>query len=415
MPERLDDTNRTMSGAPRRPLRVLALATTFPAVGGDGTPEFVLTLSNALVRAGLDVTVLVPRVAGGAATETIDGLRVRRFAYFPRRWEGLADGAIMANLRAERRRILEVGPLVAAFESAAWRETARSRPDVVHAHWVVPAGLVAWSLRRRFSVPYVVTAHGADAYVLNGTAPAAVKRRVLAGAAATVPVSQDIGAALGRLGPVHEPIPMGVDVEAIRAEVGPRRPEPGRILFVGRLVEKKGVDVLLQALARVPAASLVVVGDGPSRADLQALAGKVGVADRVTFRGQQPRREVLAELGRAALVAIPSQVGAGGDQDGTPVVLGEAMAAGAPVVVSDLGGLAENISDGDTGWVVPAGSVDALVAALTQAVADPAEASRRADRAGQALFGRLDLDSVGARYRDVLAAAAATASAPSRR
>ncbi len=144
-----------MSATGDSPLRILVLATTFPARAGDGTPEFVLTLSAALAASGAQVTAVVPRVPGGAANEVIDGVRVRRFAYFPRWFEGLDYGAIMANLRAHPWRILEVPPLMLAFTAAALRQVRRERPDVVHAHWIVPGGLIARLVLAFARVPYV--------------------------------------------------------------------------------------------------------------------------------------------------------------------------------------------------------------------------------------------------------------------
>ena len=395
-----------MPATPDRPLRVLVLATTFPAHSGDGTPEFVLTLSSGLAAAGAEVTAIVPRVPGAAPEEVMDGVRVVRFSYFPERWEGLADGAIMPNLRADPKRWAEAPPLVGRLYQAAAKEVRRQRPDVVHAHWIVPAGLVARALHRRYAVPFVVTAHGADAYTLRGKGPSRLKATALQAASSTVPVSEAIAAELAPLAPVEAPIPMGVDGPRIRDEVGDRQPEPGRILFVGRLVEKKGIDVLVRALADVPGGRLVVVGDGPQRAELEALVGRLDLSDRVTFLGQCAREEVMAELARAAVVAIPSQVGAGGDQDGTPVVLGEAIAAGAPVVVSSLGGLAEHVTDGESGRVVAPGSADELAAALRDLLADPSAADRLAATALARFDGTLDLASVADRYRKILDGAA---------
>ena len=397
-----------MNPVPGAPLRVLVLATTFPAVAGDGTPEFVLTLSGALARSGAEVTAVVPRVPGAARSEVVDGVRVRRFAYFPRRWEDLAHGAIMPNLRAKPRRWLQVAPLVLAFQLAAIRAVRRERPDVVHAHWILPAGIVAMLLRRATKLPYVITVHGADAYTLRSGPALRVKRAVVRRAAATVPVSTAIGNEVAKLGPVSTAVPMGVDVESIRAAVGGRRPEPGRVLFVGRLVEKKGVNVLLSAAADVPAARIVIVGDGPIGPELRAQAASLGIAERVEFVGARTRAEVMAELARAAVVALPSQVGAGGDQDGVPVVLGEAMAAGVPVVASDIGGLAEYVSDGDTGRLVPPGSVPELAAALGELIADPDAAEKLAVAASDRMAGSLDLAYVEKRYSRVLAEAAAS-------
>ena len=395
-----------MNPVPGAPLRVLVLATTFPAVAGDGTPEFVLTLSGALARAGAEVTAVVPRVPGAAPNEVVDGVRVRRFGYFPRRWEDLAHGAIMPNLRAKPARWLQVAPLVLAFQLAAIRAVRRERPHVVHAHWILPAGIVAMLLRRTTKLPYVITVHGADAYTLRSGLALRIKRAVVRRAAATVPVSTAIGNEVAKLGPVSAAVPMGVDVESIRAAVGVRRPEPGRVLFVGRLVEKKGVNVLLSAAAEVPAARIVIVGDGPIAPELRAQAASLGIADRVEFLGARSRAEVMAELARAAVVTLPSQVGAGGDQDGVPVVLGEAMAAGVPVVASDIGGLAEYVSDGETGRLVPPGAVPELATALGELVADPNAAEKLAVAASERMAGSLDLAYVEKRYSRVLAEAA---------
>jgi colanic acid/amylovoran biosynthesis glycosyltransferase len=389
-----------------RPLRVLVLATTFPAQAGDGTPEFVLTLSSALARRGAVVSTIVPRSAGALRHEVMEGVEVHRFPYFPRRWEGLADGAIMPNLQKNKWRWLEVIPLLACFLVTTWRHVRSDRPDVIHAHWIVPAGLVAAVLRPLTGVPYVVTAHGADAYTLRGGVVRRLKKLVLRRAAASVPVSGEIGALLADLGPVTSPVPMGVDVARIRSEAGERRPEPGRILFVGRLVQKKGVDLLLEAASRLPEARAVIIGDGPLRGKLEDLASELGVSGRTEFLGQQPRQDVMSQMARAAILVLPSQVGAGGDQDGVPVVLGEAMAAGVPVVASEIGGLGEHVENAVNGLVVPGGDSQALSRALRQLLDDPTLGEALAARAHSDLAGTLDLDVVSRRYFEVLSGAA---------
>ena len=242
------------------------------------------------------------------------------------------------------------------------------RPEVVHAHWIVPAGLVAWMLRRLSGAPYVVTVHGADAFTLTSGPASWLKRVVVRGL--RLDRARQRGDRAGPspgVGPSLLPLPMGVDVASIRAEVGPRRPEAGRILFVGRLVEKKGVDVLCAAVAKVPGVHLVVAGGGPLRSQLLEQAEALGHRrpDRASS-GRAARAEVMAELARAAVVAIPSRVGADGDADGVPVVLGEAMAAGVPVVVSRQGGLAEHVTDGVNGLLTEPGSVDELAATLSR-------------------------------------------------
>jgi len=382
--------------------RVLVLATTFPASAGDGTPEFVLTLSQELVKQGARVTVVTPRVPGGRRVDVIDDVSIRRFRYFPSRWEDLADGAIVPNLKARPSRWLQVIPLVFALWWVGRREARRVRADVIHAHWIVPAAFVARLLRR----PYVVTAHGADAYALTGGVFDLAKKFALSRAVSVVPVSEAIGDRLAQLGcRPHAAVPMGVDIGSIEVLVGHREPVPGRVLFVGRLVDKKGIDDLIRSLVDVPQAHLRIVGDGPSRTSLEALASAEGVANRVQFLGRQPRQGVFTEMRSASVVALPSKVGAGGDEDGVPVALAEAMAAGVPIVASDAGGLSEHVIDGRTGWLVQAASVRQLASALQQALSDPVEAGRRAGEAKVRMAETLDVEHIGETYLRLIRAA----------
>jgi glycosyltransferase involved in cell wall biosynthesis len=231
-----------------------------------------------------------------------------------------------------------------------------------------------------------------------------IKRFVLRGAAAVAPVSADIARALDL--PDSPVLRMGVDTEALRAAVAPRRPDPGRLLYVGRLAEKKGVDVLLDALVSVPQARLVVIGDGPERRDLEQHVERLGLDDRVELLGRQPKHAVLEQLALACAAVIPSRVGSDGDMEGTPVVLAECMAAGVPVVASDLGGLGECIEDGRTGILVPPGDVEALAAALRSVVDGHVDLAALAARAAEEASRSLDIRSVGSAYLDLLRTAA---------
>jgi glycosyltransferase involved in cell wall biosynthesis/uncharacterized membrane protein YbhN (UPF0104 family) len=388
--------------------RLLVLTTTLPARPGDGTPEFVLSLSRELSQ-DFEVTILAPRVRGGTRREVVNGVTIHRFPYFPRRLEGLADGAILPNLKSQRWRWIEAPFLVASFVWHAYRLARRDRPDVVHAHWILPGGMVAAILKRRMQIPYILTVHGADAYALRGPVVRRLKRWVLNGASDVSPVSRDIAAAIEAPGPASERpvVPMGVDVEAIRNTVGERVPEHGRFVFVGRLAEKKGLDVLIRSLARVPEITLVVIGDGPDRVMSEVLADELGVRERIRFAGRLPSPAVIDELRRAFAMVIPSRVARGGDQEGTPLVLSEAMAAGVPVIASRLGGLAEHVENGVTGLLVEPGSVESLAQALRMAVADPEKLRAFAERAGRHVVVELDIRYTRERYLELIRRAAA--------
>jgi colanic acid/amylovoran biosynthesis glycosyltransferase len=384
-----------------------------PAVRDDGTPQFVLDLSVGLQKC-FDVTIVAPRVPLSRPEEWIDGVLVERFPYFPRRWESLADGAILPNLKARPASAAQVPFLLTGYLGAALRAARRRQPSVIHAHWLLPGGLVALIVSRLLAIPYVVTVHGADAFALRQPGLQRLKSLVMRNAATVGLTSSALADAVPRTPSVRqEVIPMGVDVEGFAAGVGAREPVPGRLLFVGRLAEKKGVDVLLRAVARVPDATLVVGGDGPEAPGLVALTGQLGLEGRVRFAGRLSRAELRDELRRAQAVVVPSRVASDGDQDTTPLVMSESMSAGIPVIASRLGGLAEQIEPGVTGLLAEPGSVESLAETLRGGLGDPATLAELGVRAQERIRGSaLDLTTTVERYEAILLSAAGKAGCP---
>jgi glycosyltransferase involved in cell wall biosynthesis len=299
---------------------------------------------------------------------------------------------------------LQVPFLVGGYLLAALRTAKRWRPDVIHAHWLLPGGLVALILSRAFSIPYIVTVHGADAFALRGPGLERLKRVVMRNASVVGLTSAALAEAVPSGESVPQPvIPMGVDVDGFAEGVGTREPVFGQLLFVGRLAEKKGVDVLLRAVAEVPDATLVVGGDGPDADGLQALADELGVGSRVRFEGRFTRPRLREELRRAYAVVIPSRVASDGDQDTTPLVMSESMSAAVPVIASRLGGLAEQIEPEVTGLLAEPNSSDSLADALRRALADPERLAGYGRQARDRIRGSaLDLGTTVARYTEIL-------------
>ncbi|WP_309134374.1 glycosyltransferase [Cellulomonas sp.] len=378
--------------------RLLVVASTFPAEPGDGVPAFVRDLALRESES-FDTLVVVPRVPN-APRETVEGaVRVRRFAYFPRRWEDLAAGAIIENLRARPTRWLQVPPFFLAEAWAVLRAVARFRPDVIHAHWIVPQGLVTLLVPRR--VPVLLTTLGGDLYALRGAAVRRLKRAAVARAGAVTVMNEEMRRLVVELGAAPDRVqvvPMGADLRGLARPAGASR--SGRLLFVGRLVEKKGLAVLLDALRSLPAQvrpSLDVVGDGPLRAQLERAAEGLDV----TFRGQLGRDDLAAAYAAADVAVFPSVVAGSGDQDGLPVALIEAMAAGCAVVASDLPGLDEAVVAGESGVLVPSGDPRALAGAVAELLASEPTRRRLGDAAAERARG-YSVETVGHRYRSLL-------------
>jgi glycosyltransferase involved in cell wall biosynthesis len=299
------------------------------------------------------------------------------------------------------------------------------RPALVHAHFA-PDGLLALPLAEALGVPLVTTLHGFDVgrtrtrLAVSGRLSwmryGLLGRRLMARGRLFLAVSEALRAkAIARGFPADRTITHynGVDLDAFRP--AERRPEPGLILHVGRLVEKKGTHLLIRALAEVlqerREARLVVVGDGPLRPRLEAQAASLGLAGSISFLGSRPAADVAAWMARASLLAAPSLTAGDGDAEGLPTVLAEAAASGLPAIGSRHSGIPEAIVEGGTGFLVAEGAVEPLARHIADLLAAPA---RRAamGRAARALAEeRFDSVRQGARleahYDRIVAAEAA--------
>jgi glycosyltransferase involved in cell wall biosynthesis len=167
------------------------------------------------------------------------------------------------------------------------------------------------------------------------------------------------------------------------------RPAEPTVLNVARHDPVKGVDVLLDAFALVPApARLVLIGDGPETESLERRCEQLGLSGRVEFRGPSWQGVMAADVMWAFDVfVLPSRL------EGFPVTVVEAMLAGVPIVATDVGSVREQLTDGETGWIVPPEQPAALAAAISEVLADPAEARRRAEAARADASARFTLDT----------------------
>jgi glycosyltransferase involved in cell wall biosynthesis len=323
---------------------------------------FILDLAAAQARAGLDVHVLAPHDTGAATTDEIEGVGVRRFRYAPQRLEVLAyRGGLLANVRRPQRAVL-VPAFLAGYRRAAIAEVRRLRPDVVHAHWWFPGGLVGLSVAGRTGAPLLVTLHGSDVHIAARTGLTGVARRVVRRAdgvgAVSAAIRDDVSRRFG-LDPADIPLlPMPIEVEPVGPWTPPA-PPPLRLLAVGRLVPEKGFDVLIDAAIRLRDRgvdlTLDVVGDGPDAVPLATRARPLG--DAVTFHGARSRADIAEHLATVHALVVPSR------REGLGMVALEALHAGCPVVASAIGGLVEIVEDGD-GILVPPEDVGALAAAI---------------------------------------------------
>lgn len=388
---------------------LLVLASTYPRWRNDHEPGFVHELSRRLA-AEFRVTVVTSHSPGALARESMDGVDVIRYRYAPGALESLVyGGGMAANLRrAPWKAVLLPGFLVSML-LAAFRVLRNTPIEVIHAHWLLPQGLVARWVARGRGVPYVVTSHGGDLFGLRGRLATRLKRAVADASAAMTVVStamRDEARGLGLRPPTLDVLPMGVDLQSRFVPDAKVQRDRDRLLFVGRLVPKKGLAHLLEALplvaARRPGVVLDIAGFGPQQAALRDQARRLGIASRVDFIGAMPQHELPALYRRASLFVAPFVRDASGDQEGLPVALMEAIGCGCPAVVGFVPGLEDLLGDATRAISVVSGDHAALADAIVSALEDPAAAMARANALREAATGKVGWSSIAGAYGRLL-------------
>lgn len=365
-----------------KPLKVLMLASSYPRSKEDSASIFLRHLAESLSQRGIKVHVLIP-ADNEWGTRAEGDIIVHRFRYFPKRLQKLAYGSgILPNLSQNRWLWTEVPFFLAAMTFSLLRLISKQRPDLIHAHWVLPQGLIAVLAKLLYKLPVITTAHGGDAFALRAGLMRKLKRLVLRRGDAWTANTHATARAFAAEGAAQQPyiIPMGVDVEyfgkgcrsTLRSEL------PGEellVLFVGRLVEKKGVDDLLAAFSLLSAelrarTTLWVVGEGESHGNLRQCAEGLGIIGKVRFWGHITNYRLPDFYAAADLFVVPSIEATSGDTEGQGVVLLEAFAARLCVLATSTGGIPEVVDNGYTGILVEPRNPQQLSVAMEKLLRD---------------------------------------------
>lgn len=352
-------------------MKILMFNYEYPPIGGGGG------VVHAQIAQGLaerhEVCVVTSSFRGLPSREERRGVEIHRVPVLGRSRKNAASTASLVT-----------------YPPSAWLwgiNRSRMRDfDVVNSHFAVPTGPGSLPLAKTYGLPHVLTVHGGDLYdpskrlsphripVVRGVVRAVLRHSdvVVAQSNNTRDNARNL---YGYEGAV-EVIPLGVDFPTSLPAPNPETldvpSDTHRAVTVGRLVERKGVDRLLHILARpgCDGVSLVVVGEGPERERLEDLADEIGIQSRVSFVGY-----VSEERKWQILISSDFYVSAT-LHEGFGLVFLEAMRAGLPVVTYDHGGQTDFLTDGETGYLVPAGSEDGMVSAIRRLLRKPERAGR---------------------------------------
>jgi glycosyltransferase involved in cell wall biosynthesis len=385
-------------------MRILMVTSSYPLFEGDGTAPFIEAIARGVAARGHEVDLILPAHPRFTRPDEA-GLRFFPFTYAPT--SGLNVWGYAQSLNADRGfkwKTLAVAPFAALATRRAVRlRLASSSYDVVHAHWVVPAGVLASGPARAAETAFVVSLHGSDVFAAerNGLVGRAARRAFEAAGAVTACSSdlRDRAVTLGAAAERTRTVPYGVDAAffgpaaspspdrrtAMRTRLG-AKPSQTLVVAVGRLVEKKGFAHLIAAAGDAPDLHIAIVGDGDLESDLRARS--LAARASVTLAGRFSRTQIRDALACADIAAVPSVIDSSGNVDGLPNSLLEAMAAGRAIVASRVAGIPDVVADGVEGVLVPQGDAAALRTALEALSKD----RDRRERLGAAAVDRVNRD-----------------------
>lgn len=362
-------------------MKVCMITTSFPRFSGDYSGIFIHRLCKALRSPDVQVSVVTPSDGKALSLENISGCDVHRFQYFfPKSFQRFAygPGGIPANLK-RCPLLIGVAPFfILMFIFKALRISKKA--DLIHAQWLY-SGMIASIVKMLRGTPFIVTLRGSDVwYAQKGNLHGLISRWVIRQADFVTTVSNELSQWAIQQGLPAQAVVVirnGVDI----GKAIDRKPSASTcdFIFVGNLVQGKGVDYLIQALSLVHRfekdISLTVVGEGDAHDQLQSLVNEKGLRGIVRFTGRRSSEDVPLLMRQSECFVLPSL------SEGMPNVILEAMACGLPVVASNLPGIREVVKDEETGFLVEPRDVEGLAKKLLILVRNPERRQKMGDRA----------------------------------
>jgi glycosyltransferase involved in cell wall biosynthesis len=386
--------------------RVLILTQSFIKFRGDILSKHIFVAAKLLNGANWKVSVLAPHEKGLARHELIQWVEIFRFRYFLEKWERLAYTGRMQELVVKNPfNLLVLFPLfLYRFLHAGSQLALRKRPSCIHAHWWIPTGVLGCVLSGLRNLPLLVTLHGTDVRLIGRNLLfSSLAKWVLEHAAGITVVSDFIKAQLtGKLGVAPEKIfvlPMPIDPEKIYQMEVPVS-ERKMILCVARLTKQKDLATLIRAfhlvLQKRDKLDLVIIGEGPEKANLQALIRDLGLEEEVFLYDLMPQETLNQYYNQCDMVILPSI------DEGFGLVVLEGQLCRKPVIGANSGGIPEIIEHGETGLLFPPGDHESLASAVEEVLGDKKLASRLSEAGHRSAGARFSQEAFLKKYVEVL-------------
>lgn len=375
---------------------IVWLTSSYPRFEQDSASVFLRYLAETIDNKIYAVHILSPDDQYVDHSLHSPSIFLHYFKYFmPRRLQKLAYGSgILPNLKASPLLFLQVPFFLLSQFFSCYRLVKKLNPALIHAHWAFPQGTIASIIGKLSNTPVIITAHGGDAFALQGSLLARIKHWSLKNCSAWT--SNTTATANAFWGDIAQPeiIPMGIDCQKFssgNASILRSRLAKGELvlLFVGRLVEKKGVKDLLLAYSQLTneqrsQTQLWIIGDGSEKSALEMLSRSLQLENKVTFWGKLPNEQLPDYYAAADIFIAPSITDSAGDTEGQGITLVEAMASATAIISTDTGGISEVIEHNETGLLIPPNNPVKLKATIIRLIEDQNLRDALAKKANQA-------------------------------
>ncbi len=393
--------------SPEHKKHILVVSSTFPRWLDDTDPPFVNELSKRLVNKGIEVDVLAPHAFGSEKKEVLDGINVYRYQYFFSKWQLLAyDGGIIANLKKNKLLYLLVPIFIFSQTWSLLTLLKKNKYDLIHAHWLIPQGLIAVFISKYLykDCPKILcTSHGSDLFSFQSFLFKSIKKWVLNYSDGITVVCEHMRENCLQITNIKEKIhvcSMGVDLVNTFMPLANIKQDNNKILFVGRLVEEKNVNILLEAMhsliQKYPKLKLFIVGDGPERCQLEALCKELSIEHAVEFIGAINHNQ-LPEIYSSSTIAVMTS-----KREGLGLVAIEAMGCGCVVIAPSLPAMEDIIENGVNGVLVKPGDSVQLANAVENILVNKETKNMIVANARQSVIDKFDWGVIVNKYREII-------------
>jgi len=367
----------------RKKIKILSLASTYPESVDSKRPKFVHLLNKELVKLGVYVKAIVPHSKDSMTKEIMDSVTVKRFRYLSGKYE-LQDLSIPEEIKKSKFGKLKIIFLTLSFLGFTILECLKERPEIIHGQWAFPAGFLAYVVSKIFSTKCVITIHGAETPLLKKY-PFILKQTINSlNQCSLVIVNSDytkneyikMGVNENKFVQIN-PIPNFVShisdneiLKKFRRKI--TEDDSKIILFVGRLVERKGVEYLIKSLPEIKNKNLhlLIAGEGIILKELKKITTSLKLEDKTTFFGSPTYEELGLLYDVSDVFVLPSIIDSKGETEGLGLVIPEAMESGLPVIATSVGGIPNIIKNEINGLLVQPNDPKALAEAINKTLSN---------------------------------------------